>query len=82
MMGMAVVGLFFLKFWRKTKDRFFLNFSTAFFMLAFERWLLLKWGGNVDETETWVYFVRLAAFIMIAVCIVDKNRNKSAGNDR
>ena len=81
MMGMMMVGLFFLKFWRKTKDRFFLNFSIAFFMLSFERWLLLKWGGNVDETETWVYFVRLAAFIMIAVSIIDKNRGKNL-NDR
>lgn len=77
MMAAFVSGLFFLKFWRKTKDRFFAIFAIAFWMLACERWLLLKYWINVDETQTWVFFVRLCAFLLIIMGVIDKNRKKA-----
>jgi hypothetical protein len=30
-MGCAIAGLFFLRFWKETKDRLFLSFTLAFF---------------------------------------------------
>ena len=77
MMANLVIGIFFLKFWRKTHDRFFLIFACAFWILAMERIVLLRWGGTVEEQETWVYFIRLAAFLIIIGGIVDKNRART-----
>ncbi len=71
----AVVGAFFLKFWRRTHDRLFVAFGIAFWMLGLN-WLLLaftqldEWGNAV------LYLIRLAAFVLIIVAILDKNRSK------
>jgi low temperature requirement protein LtrA len=77
MMANLVIGIFFLKFWRKTHDRLFLIFALAFCILAFERVVLLRWGGRVEEVETWVYSVRLVAFLLIIGGVVDKNRTRT-----
>jgi hypothetical protein len=76
MMASAVAGLFFLRFWRKTRDRLFLIFALAFWILALNRVPLLF--VTEDETRTYFYVVRLAAFLLILGAIVDKNR-KSRG---
>ena len=36
-LGFAVAGLFFLKFWKKSKERLFALFSIAFFVLSVNR---------------------------------------------
>lgn len=76
MVASLAIGIFFLKFWRKTHDRLFLIFSLAFAILAVERVVLLRWGGTVEEVETWVYAIRLVAFVLIIGGIIDKNRAK------
>ena len=68
-----LVGLFFLKFWRQTRDRFFLLFATAFWVLALN-WIGLIAIEPADETETYAYLLRLVAFVLILIGIVDKNR--------
>lgn len=77
MMGSMIIAVFFMKFWRKTHDRFFLLFSIAFWIFSAERLVLLRWGGTIEEVETWVYFIRLAAFAVIIGSIVDKNRARA-----
>jgi hypothetical protein len=72
------IGLFFLRFWRVSRDRLFLFFVAAFWAFA------LNWVGLVaveatDETRHWFYVVRLAAFLLLAVGIVDKNRRTKSG---
>jgi hypothetical protein len=76
-MGCAVVGLFFLRFWRTTSDRLFLFFSLAFAMLA-GSWGWLATAGPEIETRHFAYMLRLAAFVLIIVAIVDKNRRARA----
>jgi hypothetical protein len=71
-MGCFVAGLFFLRFWRKTRDRLFAIFAAAFWLLG-ANWLALAFT-EVDEVKTWLYAVRLLAFILILFAIIDKNR--------
>jgi hypothetical protein len=73
MMGFAVASMFFTRFWVKTKDRLFLAFAIAFSLMAVER-IFLMLTDVEDETRTYLYFLRLIAFICIIVAIVDKNR--------
>ena len=73
-MGYAVVGLFFLRFWRETHDRLFLIFAGAFWLLAVQR-LALVVSRNLVEDDTGLYLVRLFAFLLILGAIVDKNRS-------
>jgi len=74
-MGVAslVIGFFFTQFYKKLGDRFFLLFAIAFYILAFERVVLLFYQVK-NETQPAVYLIRLAAFIIILAAIVDKNR--------
>jgi hypothetical protein len=73
-MGYGVAGLFFLRFWRETRDRLFLIFAGAFWLLGAQR-LALAFSGNVVEDDTGLYLVRLFAFLLILGAIVDKNRS-------
>lgn len=68
-----LAGLFFLRFWKQTRDRLFLLFCIAFEIFAIN-WLLLAWGGPVADH---LYVLRLLTFLIILVAIVDKNRRAS-----
>lgn len=71
-MGCAVAGLCFLRFFRKTRDRLFAIFAGAFWLLGLN-WLALAFiEGN--EARTALYFVRTLAFALILFAIIDKNR--------
>lgn len=74
-MGYIVAGIFFLRFWRDSRDRLFGMFGAAFFILAVQR-LGLEFASNVEEDATKWYFVRLLAFVIIIAAIIDKNRKK------
>ena len=74
-MGYAVVGLFFLRFWRETRDRLFLIFAVAFWILGVQR-LALVLTRQMVETGTGLYLVRLFAFLLILAAIIDKNRGR------
>ena len=67
-------GLFFLRFWRETRDRFFALFAVAFWVLAAD-WVALVIWNPPDETKHYFYGLRLVAFLLIIVAIVDKNRS-------
>lgn len=67
-MGYAVAGLFFLRFWRDSRDRLFAYFAVAFFLLSMQRILVTVY------TSPSVYAVRLLAFVLILWAIIDKNR--------
>jgi len=72
-MGSIVIGLFFLRFWRNTGDRFFLFFATAFGLEGVNRALLGLYVGS-DEYEPIFYLIRLLSFVLILIAIFDKNR--------
>lgn len=71
-MGFAIAGLFFLKFWKKTRDSLFLAFTLAFWLLGLTQGLLTFSEVPVEE-RTWLYLLRLAAFVLILIAIWRKN---------
>lgn len=71
-MGSAVVGLFFLRFWTKSRDRFFLYFALSFWILGVNWWFIAF--AAQDEPQTALYSLRLVAFGLIILGIWEKNR--------
>lgn len=75
-MGYAVAGLFFLRFWRDTRDRLFAFFALALFVLALNRVGGASYLISSQERELHTYWIRFAAFVLILVAILDKNRGR------
>lgn len=73
----AVAGLAFVKYWTITRDRLFLFFSGAFWMLG-STWAVLAIVAPADESRHYVYVLRLGAFLLILIGIIDKNRKRAA----
>ena len=74
--GFLLAGLFFLRFWKRTRDGLFLAFAAAFFLLGLGQSLLAL--ANVpDEERSWLYLVRLLAFALILAAIIRKNRRSA-----
>jgi heme A synthase len=67
-----VVAMFLFKFWRESKDRLLALFSLAFVILGLN-WLLVSAVHPGNETRHLFYAVRLVAFLLILIAIVDKN---------
>jgi hypothetical protein len=72
-MGCLVAALFFIRFWRSTRDRLFLFFAAAFLVLMTER-VIRELMEIKTEWGPAVYSLRLGAFILLLLGIVDKNR--------
>jgi hypothetical protein len=73
-LAFGAIALFFARFRRTTGDRLFAWFALAFTLLAVERVA----GGTAvalgwTESTLWVYIVRLIAFLVILLAVVDKN---------
>lgn len=69
----ATIAVFFLRFWRSSRDRLFAMFSSAFFVLAVQRLAIALTQEPLEHLAP-LYLMRLAAFIVIIVAIIDKNR--------
>lgn len=67
------IALFFLRFWRDTHDRLFGILALAFVVFATNR-IILSALDEDNEARTLVYLIRLLAFALIALAVVDKNR--------
>jgi hypothetical protein len=72
-MGFFLAGAFFAKFWWRTRDGLFACFAAAFALLAVEQ-VLLAAERLPREEESWVYLLRLAAFLFIIAAVAVKNR--------
>lgn len=69
----AFAALYFLRFWRDTHDRLFGFFAASFTILALQRMLLaIVERGTVAAHVG--YLLRAAAFLLIIIAIIDKNR--------
>lgn len=73
--GYLIAGLFLLKFWKRSNDALFAAFAMAFWLLALNQFLLVA-AGVPREEQSWIYLLRLAAFVLIAVAIVHKNTRR------
>lgn len=74
-MASLVAAVFFLRFWRETRERLFAFFSLAFLGLG-ATWLGLAIINHpADEAQQeYAYVVRLVAFVILLIGIIDKNR--------
>jgi uncharacterized membrane protein HdeD (DUF308 family) len=67
-----IAGLFFLKFWRKTRDAFFLALAASFFIEGLNRSAVLLMQ-RPNEGSPWTYFIRLVSMLLILAAILRKN---------
>ncbi|WP_439620573.1 DUF5985 family protein [Gemmata sp.] len=71
-MGFAVAGVFFLRFWRDTRDRLFAMFALSFLVMAGSRIAVAL--SDQPAAGTVQYWVRFVAFGLILFAVLDKNR--------
>lgn len=70
-------GVFFLKFWKSTRDSFFLAFGASFIIEGLNRAALLFFE-HPNEANAITYLVRLFSFLLILFAIVRKNYGKNS----
>lgn len=71
--GCWAVGLIFLRLWRDSGDRLFALFGAAFWVLSLN-WIALAIMTPTFESRHYFYIIRLIAFVLIILAIVDKSR--------
>ncbi|MEJ7777077.1 MAG: DUF5985 family protein [Sphingomicrobium sp.] len=75
-LGFFVAGLFFLRFWLKTRDSLFLAFAIAFTLLGAGQ--AVQALANIPQEErSYIFLIRLAAFTLILAAVLRKNRSSS-----
>ena len=77
-LGFLLCGLHFLRFWKRSRDSLFFAFAFAFWLLGLNQALLALANIPVEE-RSWVYLLRLAAFVLIIAAIAAKNRKAGQG---
>jgi hypothetical protein len=75
--GCFVTGLFFLHYFRQSRDRIFVFFVVAFWALALH-WIGLAIADPPAETRHYLFLLRLLAFVALIIGILDKNRRSRA----
>jgi uncharacterized protein DUF5985 len=75
-LGFFVAAGFFLRFWRRTRDRLFLAFAAAFVLLAVNQALAAFLGAG-DELTPYTYVLRVLGFMLILYAVIDKNVTSS-----
>jgi hypothetical protein len=74
-MACAVIGLHFLRFWKSSRDGFFLWFAVAFWIQG-AQWLHSGLNAHLGDYSPIYYGMRLVAYALIVVAIVLKNMQK------
>lgn len=75
-LGFLAVGLFFMRFWRRTGDGLFAAFAVAFILLAVNQAAPVVLDIP-DEHQGYIYLLRLAAFVLIIAAVLRKNLRRS-----
>jgi hypothetical protein len=76
-MGFLVVGVFFLRFWRRTGDLLFASFGAAFFLMAANQAVPTLFSISGEE-QAGIYLLRLAAYAVIIAAILAKNVQRNS----
>jgi hypothetical protein len=71
--GFLICGLFFLRFWRRTRDELVVAFAIAFVLLGIVQ-ATLALANIPTEERAPIYLFRLLAFVIILFAIFRKNR--------
>jgi hypothetical protein len=72
--GFALCGIGFLRLWVRSGDRLFLGFAGAFWLLMLPSFSALL--DIPDESRSWVYLARIAAYLLIIASIAVRNHNR------
>lgn len=73
-LSFLAIGVFFLRFWKSTRDFLFLAFAASFLIEGLNRcsFLLLD---KPNEGAASIYIVRVLSYALILAGILHKNRN-------
>ncbi len=71
----VVAALYFLKFWRKTRDALFLAFAASFLIRGLNEAIRANLA-NPSEATVWNYLVGFAASLLIVIAIIHKNMDR------
>jgi hypothetical protein len=77
--GFTDRGLFFLRFWKDTGDRFFLFFAVSL-LIEGVNYAALGFSNDPNEGRPFFYFVRFLWFLLILIAIVQKNMIKESSD--
>jgi hypothetical protein len=80
MLASFAVALFFLRYWRDSRDRLFGVFALAFVLFGVTRILLVAVDAD-SEARTWVYLLRALMFLAIIAAVIDKNLQQRMAPD-
>lgn len=67
-----MAGIFFLKFWKRTRDFLFLAFAIAFIIEGLDRACVMTLA-RPNEGSPWIYLVHLLAAGLLLFAILKKN---------
>ena len=73
-MASSVASLFFLRFWRQTRDTLFSSVLPGICGQYGATRLALGLGNVSDEDEPLFYIARFVTFALIVIAIINKNR--------
>jgi hypothetical protein len=76
-LGFAACALFFLRFWKRTREELFLAFAVAFLLLGAGQTILALANIPTEERGS-IYLLRLLAFLLILIAIYRKNRQAAS----
>jgi Family of unknown function (DUF5985) len=71
--GLVAAGVYFARFWSRSRDMLFLAFTGAFWLLALSEALVTLGREPSGGGLSWYYLLRVPAFLLIAAAIVHKN---------
>jgi hypothetical protein len=71
-MGDLIAALFFVRFWKATRDRFFLFFAASFVAIAVSR-VVVDEGVPPFGHEALGYMIRILSYLFIIAGILYKN---------
>lgn len=71
-MACAIIGVVFLRFWKSSRDPFFLYFAVSFWLQG-AQWLYAGTTRSASEFSPYLYLPRLLAYSLIAFAILRKN---------
>jgi len=72
-MTCIIAALFFLRYWRASRDRLFAFFACAFAVMAVS-WAALAAASPAFEARHYIFLIRLLAFVILIGGILDKNQ--------
>lgn len=74
-MGFVIAAFFFFRFWRRTADWLFMAFGIAFLLFTLNQALIVL-SGIPREEQSFLYLLRLAGFVVLALAIIGKNLHR------